>query len=109
MAIKNDNGNRIHTLPCNVDGCDGVVGEQSITGLCKKCYSSLLTWSKNKSATQRIKRAQQLKLYESRLCYLLPDDKIQLLTTRSKYAPLPVLPGKVKQYRKRSKYKVMKS
>lgn len=96
------------TLPCAVDGCPNKVGEKSVTGLCKSCYASLYTWLNKRTARDRVLRAQKLKLWETRLCYALPDDKIQFLTTKKKYQPLVVVPGKVKAYRKRSKYKVVK-
>ena len=83
---------------CAVDKCDGMVGDLSITGLCKKCYSSLYNWSNKKTPAQRIERAKQLKFY----------DKQQILTTNTVNQPLAVLPGKVKTYRKRTKYKLMK-
>lgn len=95
-----------HTRPCTVDGCKGVIGDNSITGLCPNCYSSLLGWGK-KNIRDKVQRANRLNLYVNRLMYLLPDDKIQMLTTRKKYTPIVVMPGQVKKYRKKSKYKTV--
>lgn len=97
----------IHTLPCSVENCNGVIGDQSITGLCPRCYSSLHSWQFKKNARERVARANALNLYINRLMYLLPDDKVELLNQRKKYKPLAILPGQVKKYRKKTKYKTV--
>lgn len=98
----------IHTLPCATLGCSGKISERCITGLCARCYSSIYNWTK-RSARDRVARAITLQLYEARLSFLIPADKIKVLRPSRKVEPLVVLPGQVKKYRKktRSKYKVM--
>ena len=97
-----------HTRPCTVEGCSGVIGDLSITGLCPSCYSSLHGWQHKHNAKQRVEYANKLNKYINRMLYLLPDDKVQMLTTRKKYRPSEiVLPGQCKKYKKRTKYKTL--
>ena len=95
------------TYPCNTKDCDGIIGEQSQTGLCPKCYRSVLYYTK-KNATDVFTRAKNLHLYMERLSFLLTDKQAESAGYISKRQMLPVLPGKVAAYRRRTKYKVVK-
>ena len=108
-AAEKSEAVKVH--PCNTPNCDGKISEYSVAGLCKKCYASLYNWLNKKTSTERIARMNQLQLYETRLTFLLTDkqrDDLHLNDRRPSVYTLPVLPGKVKAYRRRSKYKVMK-
>ena len=94
-------------LPCAVSNCPGKVGERSITGLCKNCYGMMHGWLNKRTEKQRITRARQLQLAEDRMRYLLPE-KNTVFDSKKKFQKLAVLPGQVSQYRKRTKYKVVK-
>lgn len=95
------------TYPCTTRDCDGVIGEGSQTGLCPKCYNAVLYMTK-KSNAQVLQRAKNLHLYMERVSYLLTDQQASKAGYSGKRQVLPVLPGKVAAYRKRSKYKVVK-
>jgi hypothetical protein len=98
------------SYPCATRDCPGEVGEKSITGLCKQCYSSLRYSIKNHNRAQRLERAENLLRYSERLNFLLSESDVKALSQRprAKYQTLAVLPGNVKAYRKRKKYKVVK-
>lgn len=93
------------TLQCVTHLCPGEIGEGSITGLCTRCYSSIYTWQK-RSKADIVKRAMTLRLYEARMNFMLPA-KVRILSGDNKYEPLAVMPGQVKKYRKRTKYKMV--
>jgi len=93
---------------CVTPGCTGEIGAGSITGLCKRCYSSIYNWQK-RPAKELENRVKRLRLYESRMNFILPKNKVRIRSAEETFVSLAVLPGRVKQYRKRSKYKVVKS
>ena len=93
-------------LRCETDGCSNEIGERSITGLCKQCYAYLYNMQKHDNH-YLVKRAMQIRLWENRLNFLLPRNKVRVIGSK-KPRQLAVLPRQVKQYRKRTKYKVVK-
>lgn len=101
--VEDDN-----THPCATPGCQGKVGAGSITGLCKRCYSSIYHWKK-RPIKHLIKRSGNIRLYAARMNFLLPTAELEDLDIAPKFTPLVVLPGDVKQYKKRPKqYKIMR-
>ena len=56
---------------CIIGGCNRAIKHPE-SGLCGPCYQGLWYWSKKKSVTQRVKRKQALKVYESRMDFLDP-------------------------------------
>ena len=92
-------------LKCVTPGCTGEIGAGSITGLCKRCYSAIYTWTK-RPQSDVLKRASALRLYQARMNFMLPT-KVRFISSNEKYTPLAVMPGKVKQYRKKTKYKMV--
>jgi len=94
---------------CATPGCSEIVGERSITGLCKACYSYIYI-NQKRSAKQLVQRARKIQLFQSRLGFLLPA-QVELLNTNTVGAhagqpqKLAVMPGQVKKWRRRSKFK----
>lgn len=102
------NASSNRSLPCLTPGCTEKIGQGSITGLCRRCYSGVYNWTK-RSKNQLCERADKLRLYEARLNLLLPKDKLDQLGVNQTFKPLIVLPGQVRQYRRRPKqYKIMR-
>lgn len=94
-------------LTCVTDGCQNEIGAGSITGLCKNCYSYIYNWQK-RDAKDMVKRAMHMRLCETRMNFILPKNKVRIIGSKEPQQ-LAVLPGHVKKYRKRTKYKVLKS
>jgi len=100
---KNNNAGK----SCATIGCAFVVGERSITGLCKRCYSSIYSWTKRDKQSV-ISRVKTLHLYESRMNLLLTPTNVKIVRPKQIYSKYVVLPGSVSTYRKRTKYKIVK-
>jgi len=103
MTNKKSNSVRL-SRDCATAECIGKVGDKSITGLCKKCYSSLYSWGK-RSQHDLLNRVQALHLYENRMNFLMTKNKLKIIRPRKTPLPLAVLPGECKRYRMRTKYK----
>lgn len=94
------------TKTCATPTCGESINDGVITGLCKRCYSSIYHWTKRDNADV-VKRARNLQLYESRINFLLSKSKVKLIRPKQEYIKLAVLPGQVAAYRKRTKYKLV--
>ena len=105
---KKNKKEEIHTIPCATLGCTGKISDRCITGFCTRCYSAIYNWTK-RSQREQIARAVTLQLYEARMAFLIPENKVKILRPVRKVEPMVVLPGQVKKYRKktRNQYKVM--
>lgn len=114
MAKRKTNVVNLKTHSCATPGCPGKVGDQSITGLCRNCYSCIYRWSKQKTKTEGINYFKRMTLSMSRIDLALPQNDVEKLhaeldSNTRRYTPLVVMPGQVKTYRKRNKsrYKTM--
>lgn len=97
-AMKKEASNR----SCATPGCGNEIGERSVTCLCPTCYSYIYS-NKKRTPRQLVQRSHKIRLFASRLEFILPDYEFRA----SKTTPnrLLVLPGEVKKYRRRSKNK----
>lgn len=112
--VNGSNVVSLKTRPCATPNCEGKVGDNSVTGLCRNCYAVIYNWSNKRNNKDCVERFQRLSLSMSRMDLVLPDKDVQRLHdefdhNNKRYQPLVVMPGKVSQYKKRSKtrYKSM--
>ncbi len=59
--------------PCRIEGCDQEVKNESRSGICPQCSSSLYYWQKKRPA-QVLARRGKLKKYTARLGEWFNDD-----------------------------------
>lgn len=59
--------------PCSIEGCDQEVKNESRSGMCHQCTSSLYYWQKKRPA-QVLARRGRLKKYTNRLGEFFNDD-----------------------------------
>lgn len=100
--MKNLTKKETNNTLCATPGCREVVGEQSITRLCKACYSYVYNNNK-RSPRQLVQRSHKIRLFASRLNFILPDYEFR--ATKTTPNRLLVLPGEVQKYRRRTRHK----
>ena len=85
---------------CHTPNCDGDVGDNSVIGLCRKCYASVRYWHR-KSLKAQVLRTQQLQIFRGRMDLMMPASTTTMPYRKPKQ-PLAILPGEFRKGKKRT-------